>query len=75
MTNEELTRIILSLRATLVLIGETAKMQMDDVQREAPLFTRRVSHPDDQKLFTHIYEYAAKGISNSNAVAVERNGR
>lgn len=76
MTNDELTRVILSLRATLALIGETAKMQMDDIQREAPLFTRRVSYPDDQTLFTHIYEYAVKGISNSNAVSVgNRNGR
>lgn len=65
MTNDELTRVIVRLRATLALIGETAKMQMDDIQRETP-FTRRVSHPDDQTLFTHIYEYAVKGISNSN---------
>jgi hypothetical protein len=62
-------KIISSLRASLVLIAETAKMQMDDVQREAPIFTRRISHADDQKLFTHIHEYAVKAIAKSNGIS------
>jgi hypothetical protein len=66
-SEQELLQVIHRLRTTLVLIGETAKIQMDDEQREA-VFKRRISHIDDQILFRHIYEYALKGIQTSEGL-------